>query len=155
MRRVIIVFLGGGIGASLRALLITWLASWGTVTPVLIANVTGAFVLGVIFVLADEAGLLRAETRLFIAVGILGGYTTFSTFDWGADILLAGHARAEALAYLVASLIGGIVAVVAGQVAGRGLVALIGRSGPGSARRVRSASADLDAIEAEDREAPA
>lgn len=155
MPRALIVFLGGGIGASLRALLFDSLASWGTVTPVLAANLTGAFALGVVFVLAHEGGVLRAETRLFVAVGVLGGYTTFSTFAWGADLLLAGHAQVEAFAYIFASLVGGIVAVVAGLIAGRGLVTLLGRGGPGDAQRARNASADMDSIEAEDREASA
>src|SRR5437879_4123800 len=109
--RTVIVFLGGGIGASLRALLIDWLASWGAEAPVLLANVLGAFVLGVVFVLADEAGLLRSGTRLFLAVGVLGGFTTFSTFGWEADVLLAGHASTGAAAYLLASLAGGIGAI--------------------------------------------
>ncbi len=124
MRRPLTVFVGGGVGASLRAALLAWGAPWGTVlpVPVLVANALGAFVLGLVFVLADEAGLLRAEARLFLAVGVLGGFTTFSTFAWGADLLVAQGARwVVALVYLAASVGGGVLAVSAGLATGRGL----------------------------------
>ncbi len=140
MRRVLIVFLGGGLGAALRGLLLSCLAPWGTIVPlpVLLANVLGAFVLAVIVVLADEAGLLHAETRLFLSVGLLGGFTTFSTLGWGADLLLAqgpGDTGA-ALVYLVASVMGGIVAVSGGLVAGRELVVLLERRATGLPNRL-------------------
>ena len=92
MRRAVIVFVGGGLGSCLRAVVLSWLSVWSTWLPVLLVNLVGSFVIGVVFALADEAGLLRAETRLFVAVGLLGGFTTFSTFGWGVD-LLAGKAR--------------------------------------------------------------
>jgi CrcB protein len=146
MRRPLIVFLGGGIGASLRALLLVWLAPWGPVlpAPVFVANVLGAFVLGVVFVLADEAGLLRAETRLFLAVGVLGGFTTFSTFGWGADQLLAHGAAGAAVIYLGGSMAGGVAGVMAGLGAARALT-----HKPHMRGNVR---ADVASIEAEDRE---
>ena len=72
MRRLMIVFAGGGVGSCLRALVLAWLAPWAATlpAPVLLANLVGAFVLSVVVVLADEAGLLRPETRLFLAVGV-------------------------------------------------------------------------------------
>ncbi len=161
MRRVLIVFVGGGIGACLRALLLTWLAAWSAVLPfpVLLANLAGSFALGVVFVLADEARVLSAETRLFVAVGVLGGFTTFSTFAWGTDLLLSDAASLGAgLAYIAASMIGGIAAVWVGLRCGRALaVALKGVGiGPLPARELGSrrggeAAADIATIEAEDR----
>lgn len=162
MRRVLIVFLGGGLGAALRGLLLAWLAPWGTVVPlpVLLANVLGAFLLAIVVVLVDETGLLRVETRLFLAVGLLGGFTTFSTLGWGADLLLAHGATGAAFVYLVASVIGGIAGVSGGFVAGRELVALLERAADGLLRRLEErglrrkgdARADIGAVEAEDRE---
>lgn len=164
MRRPVLVFIGGGLGACARGLLFAWLAPLGTVLPipVLLANVLGAFVLGVIVVLADEAGLLHAETRLFLAVGVLGGFTTFSTFGWGVDLLFAqgpGGAGA-ALVYLVASVMGGAVAISVGLVAGRELVLvleheaerLLARLQERGLRRPGKARFDVTAIEDEDRE---
>jgi len=152
MRRPLIVFVGGGVGASLRAALLAWGTPWGTIlpVPVLVANALGAVVLGLVFVLADEAGLLRAEARLFLAVGVLGGFTTFSTFAWGTDVLVAQGARwGMALVYLAASVGGGVLAVSAGIAMGRGLV---GRLDTHRRGRVGRARADIGAIEAEDRE---
>ncbi|HVC82211.1 MAG TPA: CrcB family protein, partial [Chloroflexota bacterium] len=76
MPRVLIVFLGGGAGATLRAVLLAGLNSWGATSPVLLVNLLGASVLGFVYVLADEAGLLSSPARLFLAVGVLGGFTT-------------------------------------------------------------------------------
>jgi len=119
MRRPFLVFMGGGIGSALRALLVTWLLPWGSVASVALANLVGSFVLGMVYVLADEAELLQPETRLFLAVGVLGGFTTFSTFGWGADILLTQRHPGMALLYLGVSIVGGVLAVAAGFVVGR------------------------------------
>jgi CrcB protein len=161
MRRLMIVFAGGGVGSCLRALVLAWLAPWAATlpVPVLLANLVGAFVLSVVVVLADEAGLLRPETRLFLAVGVLGGFTTFSTFGWGADLLIAHQASGAALIYVGASLVGGVVAVGAGLVVGRELVvaleraavALLERLEERGLRRIGVARVHMATIEAEDR----
>ncbi len=161
MRRALIVFVGGGIGACLRALLGAWLASWSAVLPlpVLLANLLGSFALGVVFVLADEARVLSTETRLFVAVGVLGGFTTFSTFAWGADLLLSDAASlATGLVYIAISLLGGVVAVGAGLRGGRALGTVLKGVGIGSvparelgSRRGEKAITDIATIEAEDR----
>jgi len=163
MRRPLIVFAGGGAGACLRGLLLAWLNPLAAVAPlpVLVVNALGAFALGVVYVLADEAGLLRAETRLFLAVGVLGGFTTFSTLGWGGDQLFARGALGVALgvAYLAASVAGGVVAVEMGLLTGRKLAAALaqaasgGRRGRGRVlRRPQDARADMGAIEAEARD---
>jgi fluoride ion exporter CrcB/FEX len=65
MRRLLLVFVGGGCGACLRALLLAWLQPWGVSlpVPVLLANLLGAFLLGVVSVLADEAVTVDAGGR--------------------------------------------------------------------------------------------
>jgi CrcB protein len=131
MRRAVIVFVGGGLGSCLRAVVLAWLGPWSTWLPVLLVNLVGSFVIGVVFALADEAGLLRAATRLFVAVGLLGGFTTFSTFGWGADLLAGGGAGGIALAYVVASVLGGVAAAGAGLVAGREIVVALERAAVG------------------------
>lgn len=161
MRRVVIVFVGGGLGSCVRALVLQGFASWNGVLPlpVLAVNILGAFVLSVIYILADEVELLRAETRLFLAVGLLGGFTTFSTFGRGADLLIAHGDALGALAYATASLAGGVLGVVLGLFAGRELVQGLERV----ARRVllrlentrprpHGAREDMAAIETEDHE---
>jgi fluoride exporter len=131
MRRAVIVFVGGGLGSCLRAVVLAWLSAWSTWLPVLLVNLVGSFVIGIVVALADEAGLLRAETRLFVAVGVLGGFTTFSTFGWGAALLAGRGAGGIALAYVVASVVGGVGAAGAGVVAGREVVVALERAAVG------------------------
>ena len=165
MRRVLLVYVGGGVGAVLRAVLLALLAPWDRLFPVsvLVVNLLGAFALGGVVVLADEAGLLRAETRLFLAVGVLGGFTTFSTFAWGADTLI-GHQAGAAAIYVGASVGGGVLAVALGLTAAREAVGLLEGAAIGvlqrlNARRLHRHSQvrlDIDGavgnVEAEDRE---
>lgn len=161
MLRVVLVFLGGGIGASLRALALVWLAGGDGYLPgtVLLVNLVGAFALGAIYVLADESGLLQTSTRLFLAVGVLGGFTTFSTFGWGADVLV-GHAQGVAASvYVEATVAGGILAVGVGMIAARetvgllerGALAVLQRLNSRGQRRHRDVRVDLGSIEAENR----
>ena len=160
MRRAVIVFMGGGTGSCLRAVVLAWLATWSTWLPVLLINLVGSFVIGLVFALADEAGLLRAETRLFVAVGVLGGFTTFSTFGWGADLLVGRGAGALALAYVVASVVGGVAAAGAGVVVGREIVValeraavgLLGRLDERGLRRTGTSRRESEARTREDRQ---
>lgn len=80
---ILLVAVGGAIGATARHLLTTWMQSqtgtgfpWGT----LIANITGSFLIGIVVGLVSQ-GTLSDQARLLLAVGILGGYTTFSSFS--------------------------------------------------------------------------
>jgi CrcB protein len=85
------------LGAVIRYLLGTWIAArvspdfpWST----LLINVSGSFLIGVTLGLASE-GQLSAEARLFLAVGVLGGNTTFSTFSYESLELLADGSMAN------------------------------------------------------------
>src|SRR3712207_5312828 len=89
---VLYIALGGAIGAAARYLAGLWIAArlgtsfpWGT----FFVNVTGSFLIGIVLVLV-VGGTLPAGARLFFAVGILGGYTTFSSFSYETLQLLAG-----------------------------------------------------------------
>ena len=91
---------------------------WATV----IENVTGAFALGVLMVFVLDVWPSRRYLRPFLGIGVLGGYTTFSTYMLDTRTLLAdGHAL-TAFAYLFGSLLLGLVAVAAGVVIARLLV---------------------------------
>lgn len=114
----LLVFAGGGIGAALRH----WvngvsLALWGSSYPwgTLFINVSGSLLMGVVVELAALKIGMPAHVRLFIATGILGGYTTFSTFSLETGLL---HARGDtvlALSYALASLVLGVVAFFLGM----------------------------------------
>ncbi len=118
MKRVSLVFLGGGLGAVLRAVLITATAPWAGAFPlgVLTANLLGAVALGAVYIAADEMQLLGSGARLFLAVGLLGGFTTFSTFALGANDLVSSGTPGSGSLYLSVSVVGGVVAVGAGMV---------------------------------------
>lgn len=84
VKNLIIVALGGGAGSIARYLLSVYIQGrtfgvfpWGT----LIVNLIGCIAIGVIYALADKGSMMSAEVRLLLAVGICGGFTTFSTFS--------------------------------------------------------------------------
>lgn len=77
--------LGGFVGANARYLLQQWAANrWGANFPygTLLANVSGSFIIAFFLTLATERLAISPETRLFVAVGFLGGFTTFSSFSF-------------------------------------------------------------------------
>jgi fluoride exporter len=81
---VLLVAVGGGVGSVARFVITGWVQGrahsgfpWGTY----VVNATGSLLIGVVFGLVDGAGL-GGEAALFLTVGLLGGYTTFSTFSF-------------------------------------------------------------------------
>jgi len=75
---------GAFLGANLRYLLQTWAANrWGLGFPygTLIINVSGSFILGFFITLVTQRVVVSSEWRAFVAVGLLGGFTTFSSFS--------------------------------------------------------------------------
>ena len=89
--------------------------AWGTV----IANVAGSFLLGLLMALVLDVWADRRYVRPFLGVGVLGGFTTFSTYELDARGLLASGRAGLALAYVAGSVVAGLLAVVAGVIAGR------------------------------------
>ena len=74
-------------------------------------DILGALALGVLVVLADEVLPPSRYLRPFLAVGVLGGYTTFSTYMLETRALAADGHAATAATYLFGSLLGGLLAV--------------------------------------------
>jgi CrcB protein len=104
-----------------RYLIGGWLASllgpdfpWGTV----FVNVTGSFVIGVVLVLV-QGGALPAGARPFVAVGILGGYTTFSTYSYETLELMTDGNYGVAVINVFVQLVLGLIGVYLGVVLGR------------------------------------
>jgi len=85
---------------------------WST----LIVNVTGCMLIGVLMVLILEARQAHPLVRPFIGVGVLGGYTTFSTYAVDAQVLIAEGRPGLALAYLAGTAAAALVAVQLGVV---------------------------------------
>jgi len=84
-------------------------------------NVSGCAAMGILMVYVVEVGGAHPLLRPFLGVGVLGGYTTFSTYTVQTHALLLGGHPAEALTYLVGTLVAALAAVGAGVVLARGL----------------------------------
>jgi CrcB protein len=114
---VLAVGIGGIIGANLRWQVGEWAADrWATPFPwgTLLINLTGSFVLGLYLTLVTERFAGRPLTRLLFATGVLGAYTTFSTFAYETVRLLQHGHFLTAAAYVAASLALGLIASIAG-----------------------------------------
>ncbi|WP_431797359.1 fluoride efflux transporter FluC [Microbacterium kunmingense] len=125
------VMAGGAIGAGLRALLLLPVAGGGrteVIAVTLVENVVGSLVLGIVVaVLGDR----RSRLRAFAGTGVLGGFTTYSTFAVQTAQLTADAAAAAVLLAL-ASLLLGLLAALGGLVIGRRLTG--GRPGSDAPR---------------------
>lgn len=91
MVNLLAVFVGGGVGASLRYLIGNMIAkscSHSFPLPTLFINVFGSFLLGFLFALFAEKSHINMQIKLFLAVGVCGGFTTFSTFSVESMCLL-------------------------------------------------------------------
>lgn len=119
---LVLVALGGAAGATARYLLDGWVAQraagafpWGT----FVVNLSGSFVLGVVFALAVERGVLPASIRGPVMVGFIGAYTTFSTLMLESWRLFEDGAITLAFVNVVGSSMLGLAALFAGLTLGR------------------------------------
>lgn len=117
----LLVFVGGGLGASLRHLVNVTCARyigmgfpWGT----FIINISGSLVMGLIAGYLAFKGEASQPWRLFIMTGVLGGYTTFSAFSLDAGLLYERGELGLAALYVV----GSVGLSIAGLFAGLALV---------------------------------
>jgi CrcB protein len=111
--RFLLICLGGAIGTGVRYLLSVWIARMaGTGFPfgTLLVNVAGSFLLGLVMQLSLSTQVLGADARLIIGTGILGGFTTYSTFNYETLALLREGAAGVAFLNAAATLIGCLVA---------------------------------------------
>ncbi|MEI8307055.1 MAG: fluoride efflux transporter CrcB [Chloroflexales bacterium] len=119
MLNMFAVAIGAAVGANLRYLISTWAAQrFGSGFPygTLLINVTGCLVIGVVLTLAATKFTLSEPLRLLIVTGILGGYTTFSSFGYETFAMIGGGNWVGAAIYLTGSLSLGLGAVFLGSV---------------------------------------
>lgn len=124
MLNILLVALGGAIGSVGRYLVGLWgvrLAGanfpWGTLT----VNVAGAFLIGLMAEVIARRFNASPEMRVFIVTGIIGGFTTWSSFTLDAVVLFERGAVGLAAVYLMASLMVSFLAIFAGLALGRAL----------------------------------
>lgn len=116
MKQLVLVFLGGGLGSTLRYWIGRYLNSSETGIPygTFAANILGSFIIGIILGLALKQNTLSQNTVLFLATGFCGGFTTFSTFAYENHVFLkTGDFMSFAL-YTCGSFIIGFAAVFLG-----------------------------------------
>ena len=121
----VFVFLGGGLGAVCRYLATSLLAvRFGSAFPygTLFVNVSGSFLMGLligVLPLLPRGALLPENLRFLLAVGFLGGFTTFSSFSMETLTLLQGANALSALWNVLANVAFGVTAAWAGLLLAR------------------------------------
>jgi fluoride exporter len=117
---LVAIAVGGGLGSIARyGLSVALPAGHGFPWAIFIVNVSGCFLLGLLMIYLLEVWPPRQYLRPFLAVGLLGGYTTFSTYAAGVMTLLTSRSFALADAYALTSIVAALVAVWAGMKTGR------------------------------------
>ncbi|MDP2401245.1 MAG: fluoride efflux transporter CrcB [Actinomycetota bacterium] len=118
------VALGAGVGGALRFVIGAWLlARWEHGYPwhTFAINITGAFLLGVLAAVSIDRGLVGQSWQLLLGAGLLGGFTTFSTFSFETLTLLTQGRVVPGLLYAGVSTVLGVAAAGLGLLLGRTL----------------------------------
>ncbi len=116
------VMTGGAVGASLRYLVSGLVYQrLGTSFPygTLAVNVVGCFLIGLVMSVTEDRFIINQNFRLFLTVGMFGGFTTFSTYSYESLVLLRDGQGVYAMMNLAGSVVAGLAAVYVGTVAGR------------------------------------
>jgi CrcB protein len=118
-----------GIGGCLGSILRFWLGSYignkmGTRFPygTFVINITGSFLIGLVFALLTVKTEWSPNWRYLIPIGFIGGYTTFSSFEFETLRSMQDGQIGLGLLYVAASVVVGFVAVWGGMIAGRAMV---------------------------------
>lgn len=114
--RYLVIFLGGGFGASLRFFTANLLAKTQINFPVgiLLVNVSGCFLMGILATVLSQKAYLPDIYKWGLLIGFLGGYTTFSSFSMDVVNLLQSGYYAKALSYVLLSVVFSIAATILG-----------------------------------------
>ena len=121
---LVIIALGGALGAVSRFLLGNAVSkAIGSALPygTFVINVVGCFAMGLLMTIIVDREILPAAWRLFLCVGFLGGFTTFSSFGYEALMLVTEGRLLAVLAYLGGSVVLGLVAAGAGVLCARAI----------------------------------
>lgn len=118
VKSLLIVGLGGFIGSVARyivaryfQLTVTSVFPWST----FIVNMAGCFLIGLIYGITEKGDFLSSDVRLFLTVGVCGGFTTFSTFSNDAFLLVQEQEWVRMALYTSLSVFLGLLAVYVGR----------------------------------------
>ena len=116
------VAVGGAIGSMFRYGVGQLTTNVLGTTPVLATfavNVSGSFLLGIFYTLCNERLITSIELRVLIGIGLIGGYTTFSTFSFETIGLIESGESIKAITNILANLLFGISAAYLGILIGK------------------------------------
>ena len=119
---LLIIALGGALGAVSRFLLGNGVSrALGSALPygTFVINIVGCFAMGLLMTIIVDREMFPAAWRLFLCVGFLGGFTTFSSFGYEALMFLTEGRLLAVLAYVGGSVVLGLVAAAAGVLCAR------------------------------------
>ena len=118
MHLLLLIGIGGFIGAILRYLVSGWIQNGISYFPLgtLSVNVIGSFFLSVILYLTENKGVFSEETRIFLTIGILGAFTTMSTFSYESFRLLEGKETLYLSINIIATVLLTLFAVLLGKI---------------------------------------
>lgn len=124
MHLLFLIGIGGFIGAILRYLVSGWAQNGATTFPLgtLTVNVLGSFILSSILFISEYRGVISDETRIFLTIGLLGAFTTMSTFSYESFRLL----ESRDFFYLTLNIIGTIFLTMFAVYVGKVLVITLG-----------------------------
>lgn len=114
MPNLLLVMLGGAIGAGARFIVGQLAVDRSFLNGTLIVNLAGGLLMGLLAGALSRQGSLEGPTWLFLGVGVLGGFTTFSAFSLDTVTLIARGAYGPAFAYVAASVLGSLALFAAG-----------------------------------------
>jgi len=122
MKETVVAFLGGGVGTVFRY----WLSGSvyrfvGTTFPygILLVNVIGCLLIGFLMALFEDRFVVQPLLRIFLTIGVLGGFTTFSTFSYETISLFREGSILIGLGNVLYSVAGCLIATWIGTVIGR------------------------------------
>ena len=122
MKPLFIIGLGGAIGSVSRYLVQVAFDKYVSVDfpfGTMLVNITGCFLIGLLYGFCQRNGWVSLEWRLFLITGLCGGYTTFSSYSYEAIALIRQGSYPQFLLYVSGSVVLGLLATAGGMLAVR------------------------------------
>ena len=113
MNSIILIGIGGAIGAILRYLMSTWIQNGGQTFPygTLAVNIIGSFLLSLVMYTSEYLNLVNEDTRIFLTIGLLGAFTTLSTFSYETFKFMEKGEMLLLTKYVVATIVFSLLAI--------------------------------------------